>query len=530
MLILHNARVYTMNPEQPVVNALAIQGGRIFAAGDNADILALTRPEDKVVDMAGKTIWPGLTDAHLHLEYYAGFLQSVDSETDTIDECLQRVETSARSLPEGAWVRGHGWNQNVWEGGFGTAAQLDAVAHGHPVFLTAKSGHAAWANSAALKMAGITANTPDPTGGVIMRGPNGQPTGILLETAMEAVEVILPEPSDYETSLIIEEAQNHLWKVGITCVHDFDRRRSFEALQILNARGGLKLRVVKSIPMELLAQAAAVGLRTGFGGDYLRIGSVKMFADGALGPRTAAMLQPFEGENSETGILLLDSEQILEHGQVAADTGMSLAIHAIGDRANHEVLDAFEQLRVYEKEKGLPAFRHRIEHTQLLHPDDIDRLAQLGVIASMQPIHATSDMYIAEKFWGARSMGAYAWKSLLNRGTHMAFGSDAPVESPNPFWGLHAAVTRTRPGNIPSADGWYPAERLTLVEALAGFTTGPAYAANWEDEMGQLAPGFFADLIVLKDDPFTLPPQDLHDLLPQATMVGGEWVWEENQH
>lgn len=530
MLLLHNARIYTMNPDHPVVNALAIQNQRIFAAGSNADILALAKAGDQIIDMAGKTILPGLTDAHMHLEYYAGFLQSVDSETDTIEECLRRVERHALSLPEGAWVRGHGWNQNVWSGSFGTTAQLDAVSHGHPVFLTAKSGHAGWANTAALKMAGITANTPDPFGGVIMRGADGQPTGILLETAMEPVETILPEPTEVETSYMIEAAQKQLWKVGITGVHDFDRRRSFEALQILDARGGLKLRVVKSIPVELLAHAAALGLRSGFGSDFLRIGSVKMFVDGALGPRTAAMLQPYEDDpNGDTGILLMDSEHILEQGQIAADTGLSLAIHAIGDRANHEVLNAYEQLRRYEKSKNLPAFRHRIEHTQLLHPDDVDRLAALNVIASMQPIHATSDMFIAEKNWGARSKGAYAWNTLLKRGTRLAFGSDAPVESPNPFWGLHAAVTRTRPGNIPAPEGWYPAERLTLAEALAGFTTGAAYAANWEDELGQLAPGYFADLLVFNDDPFTLPPSHLHDLLPRSTMVGGEWVWEETQ-
>jgi predicted amidohydrolase YtcJ len=272
-------------------------------------------------------------------------------------------------------------------------------------------------------------------------------------------------------------------------------------------------------------------LRTGFGNDLLRIGSVKLFADGALGPQTAAMLQPYEtapqgGGQQNTGILLLDNEQIFEYGQRATTHGISMAIHAIGDRANHEALLGYAQLRRYEREHGLPALRHRIEHVQVLHPDDYGRLAELDVIASVQPIHATSDMYMADHHWGNRSAGAYAFRTLLERGTRVCFGSDAPVESPNPFLGLHAAVTRQRPDGSPAADGWYPAQRLALEEALLGFTSGAAYAAGLEGQLGMLAPGYLADLIVLEQDPFVLPANELHSLQPCATMVAGEWVWQ----
>jgi predicted amidohydrolase YtcJ len=526
MRFLHNARIHTQNPKQPAATALAVHNGRIEAVGSDEDILALDTSRDQKQDMGGKVIWPGLTDAHLHMQYYSGFLQMIDCETGTKEECLRRVDARARSAPSGAWVLGHGWNQNEWQGGFGSAADLDAVSHGHPVFLTSKSLHSAWANSLALQKAGVGAATPNPQDGTIGRDASGQLTGILFESAAGLVEEILPEPSMEALADMLESAQAVLWKMGITGVHDFDRRACFQAMQYLDQSDRLRLRVVKSIPVELLPQAAALGLRTGFGSPFLRIGSVKLFADGALGPRTAAMLQPYEGESEYTGFPMLDAEQIVEFGQQAVQTGISMAIHAIGDRANHEVLNAYEQLRGYETEIGAPHLRHRIEHVQILHPDDAGRLASLNVIASMQPIHATSDMYIADKHWGRRSVGAYAWRTQLERGARLAFGSDAPVESPNPFWGLHAAVTRARHDGQPAAEGWYPEQRLSLQQALDGYTTGPAYAAGLEHHLGQLTPGFAADLIVLEDDPFALPPARLYQVAPVATMVAGEWVWQ----
>jgi predicted amidohydrolase YtcJ len=319
-------------------------------------------------------------------------------------------------------------------------------------------------------------------------------------------------------------------------VHDFDRQPCFSALQVLHQGGELGLRVVKSIPIEALSHAVELGLRSGFGDDFLRIGSVKAFADGALGPRTAAMLQPYAGEPDNRGILMLAAEELFERGRLAVENGLSLAVHAIGDRANHEVLSAYAQLRKVERqlktsgnitwgEVSKSPLRHRIEHVQIIHPEDAPRLAALSVIASMQPIHATSDFLAADRYWGERAVHSYAWRTLLDFGTQMAYGSDAPVDSPNPFWGLHAAVTRRREDGSPGPDGWYPAQRLSLNEALQGFTIGAAYAAGMEDRLGRLAPGYLADLVVLDHDLFTCEADRIRRIQPQATMVGGEWVY-----
>jgi predicted amidohydrolase YtcJ len=526
MLILFNGKFQTLDPNRPTATAAAIAGDRLIALGCDADILALADRHTQTYDLNGKTVWPGLTDAHIHLQHYGLGLQFIDCETATRSECLERVAIKARHTLPDQWIRGHGWNQNSWPEGFGCAADLDLVAPQQPVYLTAKSLHASWANSRALQLAGITSATPDPEGGKIMRDADGKPSGILLESAMGLVEEVIPELTLAQLCANLLAAQATLWQYGITSVHDYDSARCFGALQILDHEEQLKLRVTKGIPYEIMPHAVACGLRTGFGSPHLKIGSVKMFADGALGPQTAAMLQPYEGAAGNTGILLLDAEQIVEAGQQAAQSGLSLAIHAIGDRANHEVLKAYTQLRQFETQHNLPHLRHRIEHVQILHPEDYRRLAELDVIASVQPIHATSDMEMADRFWGKRSAGAYAYGTLRDAGTPLAFGSDAPVESPNPFLGLHAVVTRQRRNGQPGPQGWYPEQRFNLLEALQGFTTGPAFAAHQEHSIGRLAPNFLADLIVLPVDPFSLPVDEIHTIQPVATMIAGEWVWQ----
>jgi hypothetical protein len=524
--ILYNARIYTLDKHIPSALALVIENGSLIAIGETGIILAEFGNYPKQ-DMGGKIILPGLTDAHIHLQHYGMGLQKVDCETHSLVECIQRVAKRMQETRPGEWVLGHGWNQNNWVEGFGSSAMLDAISPVNPVYLTAKSLHAAWANSEALKRAGISASTPDPENGRIVRDEKGEPTGILLEDAMQLVGQEIPEPEVETLAKVLQQAQTELWKMGLTGVHDFDRRSCFSALQLLHARGELGLRVLKSITMEDLPHAIGMGLRSGFGDDYLRIGSLKLFADGALGPHTAAMLEPFVDESENYGILNLDKEQIFEYGSRAVDNGISLAVHAIGDRANHEVLDGFMQLRKYEKMKAYPYLRHRIEHVQLLHPSDTSRLADLDLIASMQPIHAPSDLNMADKSWGERSAFSYAWRTQLDHGARLAFGSDAPVESPNPFWGLHAAVTRRRADGSPGESGWFPVQRLSVEEALHGFTQGPAYAAGMEWKSGKLREGFLADLIVLEQNPFECHPSELIDIKPLATMVGGVWVWEQ---
>jgi predicted amidohydrolase YtcJ len=523
MKILHNARVYTLDAAAPLASAIVIDHGEIAAIGGEELLDDFGRAGKQ--DLQGRTVLPGLTDAHLHLQYYSLALQKIDCETDTLEECLRRVEEKARKSKPGEWILGHGWNQNSW-GNWPGASDLDRVAPVNPVYLTAKSLHAAWANGAALKLAGVTAGTPDPKNGQIQRKDHGEPTGILLENAAYLIGDLIPEPGISALAGAIESAQSILWKMGLTGVHDFDRRDCFMALQQLHAERRLKLRVTKNIPVELLGQACELGLRTGFGDDWLRIGSVKAFMDGALGPRTAAMFQPYIGEPENKGQLIMDGEQLFDFARQAADVGLGMTVHAIGDRANHEVLDAYEQLRTYETEKGLPHLRHRIEHVQVLHPDDVPRLAQLNVIASMQPIHATSDMLMADKYWGERTSLAYALKTQLDAGAHVAFGSDAPVETPNPFRGIHAALTRRRADGSPGPTGWHPEQKLSLQQAIEGYTTGAAYAAYAENRQGRLVEGMFADLIVLEKDPFACDPEEVKDLESSATMVAGEWVLE----
>jgi len=422
-------------------------------------------------------------------------------------------------LPEGEWIRGHGWNHNRWGGQFPTRQLLDRVAPRHPVYLTAKSGHAAWVNSCALELAEVTAATADPAGGAVMRDGAGAPCGVLLEGAADLVGRHLPEPTLEEVVEAMRRGTGEAHRRGLTGVHDLDGARALRAWQVLRERGELGLRVVKSIPGSLAERAAELGLRSGLGDDWLRLGGVKLFADGALGQRTAWMEEPYEGEPDNCGMPLGSREELERAVLGAAEAGLACYVHAIGDRANREVLEILATART--REVGGPRLRHRIEHVQVLRPRDLPRLAELGVVASMQPVHATSDMEIADRHWGPRVRGAYAFRSLLNRGTALAFGSDAPVESIDPLLGIHAAVTRRRVDGSPGQEGWQPQERLTVEEAVRAYTVGAAYAAGAEDHLGTLSPGKLADVTVLDRDIFAGPPMEIARAAVCATFVNG---------
>jgi len=526
MRILINAQFPLIKKSHPSINALAIENGRILALGSNEEMLALTSANDSREDMQGRFLMPAFCDAHIHLLEYGRFLSRVNCETSTLQACLENVHAQAKKIPPGQWILGHGWNHNRWAEGYGSAKMLDEISSQHPIYLTAKSLHAGWANTAAMKLAGIEASIEDPEGGRILRDAGGLPTGILLESAMHLVENILLEPSEDENIESILLAQSSLNQYGITTIHDFDSWDLFPILQHLEKQARLSLRVIKGIPRSFLPKAMEMGLRSGQKSGNLQIGWLKLFSDGALGPQTAAMLEPYAGQPGNSGMLLLDAEEIVEVGRQAVKNGIALAIHAIGDRANRVVLDAYRNIRKIESRLNLPHQHHRIEHVQLIQPADQKRLAELGIIASMQPIHAISDMEMAERYWGERCPNAYAWNSLLKNSVSLAFGSDTPVENPSPFLGLAAAISRRRLDADPASAGWHAEECLTFEQAFQAYTMGPAYAAGLEESLGKLAPGYDADLIALNEDPFHLPAQNLAGLLPEKTMMRGEWVWE----
>ncbi len=520
-IYLTNARVHTLDARAPFADTIAIRAGRISAIGQAADILPATGRAE-IEDLGGKTVIPGLCDAHIHLLQYGLSLARVDCETINRGACLDRLRQRAESARPGEWVAGHGWNHNVWPEGAGSKEDLDEIFPRNPVYLTHKSLHSAWVNSAALQSAGINAQTPDPTDGRIERDARGEPTGILFESVMRLVEAILPPPTAQQRKNALLASQQSLLEMGITRVHDFDAWECYQTLAELDEAGLLKLRAVKNIPASHLDKAIAHGLRSGSGSTNIKIGWLKLFADGALGPQTAAMLEPYEGSDSR-GMLFLESRQIVETGKKALAAGISPAIHAIGDRANREVLDGYEVLAA-QGYLGNARLRPRIEHVQLITPADMARLATLGVVASMQPIHAVSDMRMADLHWGARCKYAYAWQSLKQAGARIIFGSDSPVESPNPFLGVHAAVTRQSRGDMNHHSPWHPQERLTLVEALRAYATRLTDLGATSSEPSGLTPGAWADLCLLPCDIFKEEPDALVDIRPEAVMVAGNWV------
>jgi predicted amidohydrolase YtcJ len=532
-LIITNANIYTVDSDQPQASSVAIRDGKFLAVGADDDIAAWRGPQTQVIDLEGKLVLPGLCDAHIHFTQYAIGLSWVQiSEVPTLAELLRRVKAKIAETPAGKWVVGFGWNQTLWsevDYRFPTRDDLDALTTEHPVILWEKSGHSAVANSVALARAGLTDNTPTPPGGEFVRDAQGRLTGVMFEgPAIHYVSDLIDQPTPVELDALALQAQSQAHRFGLTSVHDLDGKQGFECFQRLRLRGQLRLRVVSHVAMDQLDDALGLGLKPGLGDGWLRVGGLKLFADGALGPRTAAMLAPFEDEPDNFGITIVDKEDMVDMTSRASAAGLPTLVHAIGDRANHDVLDVFAAVREEEAQRGDPRLsrRHRIEHVQLLHPDDLHRLAELDVIASVQPIHATQDMNNVDNFWGARGEYAYAFRTLLESGAKLAFGSDAPVETPNPFVGIHAAVTRRRTDGSPGPDGWHPEQRLTVAEAVAGYTLGAAYAESWENEVGSITPGKYADLIAVDQDIFICDPMAIKDTQVLLTMVGGEVVFE----
>jgi hypothetical protein len=523
IVVYHHARVHPDSGPQPRADALAVAGSRLLAVG-RADDLAVAFPRARRVDLLGLPVFPGLIDAHLHFVAHGLALLRVElRETRSIAEAVRLVGREAAALPGDAWILGRGWDKNLWaEGRFPTRHDLDPATDSRPAALTSKDGHLLWVNSAALRRAGVSRETADPAGGAIGRDRSGEPDGLLKEEARLLVQRCIPDPTPEAYEQAVRAASAEFHRLGLVGVHAFTGAATegpdqFVTLQRLHASGELAVRTVATIPDRHLEAAIAAGMRTGLGDEMLRVGPVKIFADGTLGSQTASMLEPFDGQPGNIGIRVRTPEEIDRLVRQAVAAGLWTAIHAIGDRANRDVLDVFERHHDASRRAGV---RHRIEHVQLLHPDDLPRLARLGVVASMQPIHATSDRDIADRYWGSRARWAYAWRSLAGTGATLAFGSDAPVETPDPWRGLYAAVTRRREGEA-GGRSWYPEECLLLEQAIRAYSIGPALAAGTEVWQGTLEPGKVADFIVLDRDPFAGSPEDLLHVHVLATVVDG---------
>jgi len=531
-LILYNGKLLTQDSRLPQATAVAIRDGRFWAVG-GAEIRAQAGPDTRLIDLGGRLALPGLTDAHFHFYDWALGLRRLSlADATSLSDLRRRLAQRASETPPGHWILGHGWNETRWpDPRIPTRADLDDVAPAHPVILGRSDMHLAVVNSRALREAGITDDTPNPPQGIIDRDESGQPTGVLRERAINLIRDIIPPPAEEESLVAMREGFSLLHRLGLTGVHDFrdtsgaEGSQAFHAYQRLQAAGEVTLRLWVGIPGERLNEAIILGLRTGFGDDYLRVGHVKLFSDGSQGARTAWMLEPYE-DTGECGLPMMPMAEIADAVRRADKAGLAVAIHAIGDRANRELLTIFEQLPTEPTTRKTQCAPHRIEHVQMIRPTDVIRLARLGLVASVQPIHVTDDIPMIEQSVGSRGRFAYAFRDMLNAGVTLAFGSDAPVADPNPLWGIHAAVARQRRDGTPPG-GWYPEQRLTVAEAVWGFTMGPALASGQQDKLGSITPGKLADLIVLDRDIFTLEPMEIAQTQVVMTIFDGRVVYQK---
>ncbi|CAB0151814.1 N-substituted formamide deformylase [Pseudidiomarina piscicola] len=533
-VLYHNFSGYTLTGEPgeealfKQFDAMLIRDGKVAAVGSLETLTTqLNQVPDRKIDLKGKTVLPGIIDAHGHMLGLGENLMQVDLRTASSEQdAVARVAEFAAEHTE-QWVIGRGWNQENWTSrDFPSAQSLDEFMVERPVWLTRVDGHAGWANSKALELAGITAETVSPEGGEIIRDSSGQPTGVLVDNAMALVESQLPKKTAEYYRKALTAAFDHLVSEGITGVHDAGiSATNLEVYQQLSAEGKMPVRVyaMLSASEPKLPELLAAGPIT-TADDSLTVRSVKIYTDGALGSRGAALLEPYSDAANTRGLLVTQPDAIEDLFNLVIPYGFQINIHAIGDRANRIALNTFAEAFGTIGGRNL---RHRIEHSQVVHPNDIPRFKELDIIASMQPTHATSDKNMAEDRLGKERMaGAYAWQTFLEQGTIVAAGSDFPVELSNPFFGVHAAVTRQDRANNPQG-GWYAHEAMTLKQALRAFTLDAAYAAGQERELGSLEPGKWADFIVLDQDPYKVSNAKLWQANVLATYVAGEAVYTQ---
>lgn len=528
-LIVTNARIYTADDARPRVEALAVRGGRIAFIGSAREAEALRGPATRVVDAGGETVIPGMVDAHAHFAGLAETLRSVDlTGTRSQAEAVARVVARAKTLPPGTWIQGRGWDQNAWgDTRFPTHDALSAAVPGHPVYLTRVDGHAAWVNAAAMQRAGLTRAARDPDGGRILRDAAGAPTGVLIDRAQGLVTRVIPEPTRAETRQGLTDAMAVMHRWGLTGMHDAGASRALiELYDEMAGAGALPLRLYVMIGDDsaALAHYFAKGPVAGAHDGHLWVRAVKLYADGAMGSRGAALLEPYSDDPNNLGLLLSAPAHIRDVAARGLAAGFQVNTHAIGDRGNRVVLDAYEQALAARPTAN---HRFRVEHAQVLHSDDLPRFAQLGVIPSMQASHQTSDMYwVGKRLGPTRTLGAYAWRSLLESGVVIPNGSDFPVEAVNPLISFHAAIARQDARDWP-AGGWLPEQRMTREEALKSMTLWPAYAGFQEGELGSLSVGKRADFVILDRDIMRVPAELVLGTRVRSTWLGGREVYRQ---
>ena len=527
-LIVTNARIYTVDPARPVVEAMAVRGGRVQFVGSAMGALSLKGASTEVMDAGGRTVIPGMTDAHAHFLGLGELLRNVDLVgTRSYDEVIARVVERARTVPAGTWILGRGWDQNDWGNtAFPTHEALTRAVPDHPVYLTRVDGHAGLANMRAMAAAGIADTTKDPSGGRVERAAGGAPTGVFVDNAEQLVTRAIPALTRDETRAALKAAAAEMNRWGITGIHDAGAPRSTIDLYEDLARGGeLTVRTYAMVGDDsaAIAHYFARGPQSALHDGRLWIRAVKLYGDGALGSRGAALLDPYADDPHNTGLLVSDPAHLQSVAERGLRAGFQINVHAIGDRGNRVVLDAFEAALLAAPRAD---HRFRVEHAQILHSDDIPRFAALGVIPSMQAVHQTSDMYWAGNRLGStRLLGAYAWRSLLDTGVPVPNGSDFPVELVNPLLSFHSAVSRQDAEDWP-VGGWHPEQRMTRDEALKSITIWPAYAGFQEDVLGSLTPGKYADFVILDRDVMRVPAEMLVDTRVVSTWVGGRKVYE----
>ena len=532
-LVIVHGHVWTVDPENSRAEAVAVRASRIVAVGSDREIAKWIGPATKTIDAQGKSVLPGFIDAHVHFSSGGGEITSVHlRDASTPQEFARRIGEQAKKLGKGEWMLGGTWDHELWGGKpLPSHDWVDSQTPDTPVFVSRYDGHMAMANALALRLAGVTRDTQDPPGGAIVRDKDGNPTGLLKDAAMSLIYRVVPPPSEEQLLRMIYAAMDEARRVGVTGIHDISSTEDVRAYQTLEARGELTLRIYSITPLPQWQAPATAGIRAGFGNDWIHLGALKGFADGSLGSTTALFEKPYDDAPETSGLpneMMLPEGNMLKMALGADKAGLQLAVHAIGDKANRIMLDIYAEVAKQNGARG--DRRWRIEHAQHLRPEDFARFGQLAVIASVQPYHAIDDGRWAEKRIGhERAKTTYAFRTFLDRGVRLAFGSDWTVAPLDPMLGLYAAVTRaTLDGRNPG--GWFPEQKLTLEEAIEAYTMGSAFAEFREKEKGSLRVGKLADVVVLDSDLFAMAQEKIKDAAVRYTIVGGKVVYQARQN